>query len=117
SNDNYKGTKATKKREVYLVVFVPVQRLAKSRSARKCTDEGAALTMNRPRYPEIGSVVLVELSYSRHRVVHLCKRLVIDIFIAAKMVLLANHAGLNAGEVAGLNNGFAVVPVVAAHLH
>src|SRR5437588_12849749 len=86
-------------------------------SAGESSYEGAPLAVNSPGYAEIRAVVLIELGHSRHRMIHLRKRLVINIFVAAQMILFANRAGLNSCQVAGLDDRLAVVPIVAADLH
>src|SRR5437762_1525195 len=89
----------------------------KDKSAREAADKSAAFAVNRPRYAKIRSLVLVEFGDRRHRVRHLSERLIVDIFVAAQVVLTSDCTSLYSGKLSSLHQSLAVVTVVAGHFN
>src|SRR5579859_4220207 len=70
--------------------------------SRECTDKGTALIVQCPGGIEIAAAVLVGHGDSGHGMCCLGERRVESVFVSAEMVFVANGAGFNRDDIAGL---------------
>src|SRR5205809_476980 len=89
----------------------------KDKSAGEAANKSAAFAVNRPRYAKVRSLVLVEFRDRRHRMRHLSQRLIIDIFVAAQVVLTSDCASLYSGKLSSLHQSLGVMTIVTSHFN